>query len=70
MSLYNYLSLVPSSLSLSFPPSLLQYEYKVKGVRKKRCYIEMAVSGVKISRRKSKRVSKPSETTSIMAPSP
>lgn len=33
----------------------IRYEYKVKGVRKKRCYIEMSVSGVKISRRKSKR---------------
>ena len=50
-SLFHSLSL---SLSLSLSP---QYEYKVKGCRKKRCYIEMSVSGVKISRRKSKRVS-------------
>ena len=45
-------------LLFSLSPSLSpQYEYKVKGVRKKRCYIEMSVSGVKISKRKSKRVS-------------
>ena len=33
-----------------------QYEYKVKGTRKVRCALQVATSGVKVSKRKSKRV--------------
>jgi len=36
---------------------LMQYEYKVKGIRKIRVNINVAVAGVKISKRKGKRVS-------------
>ena len=60
----------PLCLTLSPPSHSPQYEYKVKGVRKKRCYIEMSVGGVKITRRKSKRVSPVKEARVTLSPLP
>ena len=37
-------------------PYHMQYEYKVKGIRKKRVTIEVSTQGVKISKRKRRRV--------------
>ena len=34
----------------------LQYEFKVKGIRKVRCYLQVSVDGAKVTKRKSKRV--------------
>ena len=33
-----------------------QYEFKVKGIRKVRCYLHVSVDGAKVTKRKSKRV--------------
>ena len=35
----------------------MQYEFKVKGIRKVRCYLQVSVDGAKVTKRKSKRVS-------------
>ena len=39
------------------PVTSQQYEFKVKGIRKIRCTLDVSTTGVKVSKRKRKRVS-------------